>query len=407
MLKRILPIVIVLVWFQPASSRGAPSFADYLSNIGLQRLQRVELHRRCLEDNDITSCLEYADILGRYGNISTFVDWVDSIGVPSSDIEATKLILRAKVSLSRGEYGKAFEYAQGALELLPSMRLLVEAILVRAKAAYEMGELDVMKGDVEALAQYLEATRRPDFALLEALAKEDDGDLDRSQQLMKVAFRRGIAEAAPEVLRLAIKRDDLETFLSYLDSVPSCEDELVVRKLSDLSTMLVDLLPQAWEAIVARLANDSTFNIDSHPEIVSQLVDEAEMGLRLDTYATTFLRRSRSPYLTLNLRYVRAVSLGSVDSLFVLMNSSSDWHTRTRCALAILEMADTSQPASAIAADEVTRQMALHADEIPKIEIFAAIKLLVERLGKKAKVQALETILDRSPRGDIGTCSSS
>jgi len=372
------------------TSADASTFTDYLLKQGLENLYRAELHKCCLEDNDIESCLRYADEIGKRGLAEKIDGLIDSIGTDPLRVEITKLILKARSLLGQGKCNQAIAYAERAIGLLPPKDLLIEAMLVRAKSAYRLEEMDLMATDVEALVEYVDPATRPDLALLSGVVNEHTGRLDEAQRLLEIALRGGLYEAGPELLKVLLKEEDREGFSSYLDSLPPCTEPAIAEGLCDIAHLLEGVYPAVWHEVVGHLANDSTFIIDAHPEIVNDIVRAAEAGEAVGGYCAALLRNSSRSSSVESLRYAHAIAMGSVDSLVILLKQSRNWILNLKCAVWIAALASEADPAVDIALADLGKILSTHGDEIPDVEMFAIAKLLATRSSRASTPEIIK-----------------
>jgi len=352
----------------------ASTFSDYLLEHNLNSLYRLELHRRCLEEGDIQSCLELAQQLSRQGSGARIEALADSLDLVQGESQAGRLLVRAEVLLGEGRFDDAVAFAERAMQDLPPKDLLIEALLIRAEAAYHAGRSDLMRADVEVVGEHLDPQASPRFAFLLGLVKADMGDLDEAQALIEVAFEGGVVEAGPELLRICLKRDDLDAFASYLErlgrSGNSCS-----QAICEIACEVEDVMPSAWHKLMAYLASDSTFDAGAYPEVVEGIIRQAEGDEKVASYCDILLRNSSRSAID-GLRYARALSLGSVDSLVVVARQARRWDIRLRAAMAI--MARNAQPGLAlqIALSNLREVVSLHGDEISEGDLLAVAKLL-------------------------------
>jgi tetratricopeptide (TPR) repeat protein len=343
-----IPVVLVVflagalpVWSQLHQDR-LPEFAAYLKAAGLTTLYNAEIRTLCFEHSDRAACLELARIRAGSAKQAQTTALLDSITYRDRREEIGSALLRASVLAEIGEYKEALETIEPAVDAMPAKDLLLEAILIKARCLYHLGQTDEALVNLRSIRPLVPEGRVPDLPLFLGLCEEADGNLGDAERFLEEAEAGGQPDAALALLRLALKRGDLDHFRVVADEIGAGGKEIPYQHLCDLAGEVGEILPVAWRSLMEPVIADSEFAVEMCPGVVGSLVRLAEAGEDVSGYCRTLLARPISSRSAHWLRYARAISVedsARCDTLALLARTASVRDLRIRCIAGCLEYA--------------------------------------------------------------------
>jgi len=350
---KVIPALLLLLLLStlPAAAvihrTGLPDFAAYLRDAGLTKLYRTEVRTLCLEYKHPAACLELAALRSdteRYDAAAMLdsIDYRDRTGEFADDL------LKARVLFEIGKHKEALETIEPTIEALPAKDLLVEAVLLRAQCQYHLGHADEALTNLRSIRPLIPEGRVEELPLYLGLCEEAAGNLEEARRFLEEAETGGSADAALALLRLALKRNDLDHFRVVADEIGLNGLDLDYRNVCGLASEVGEVLPEAWRSLMEPLIADSQFTIEECPEVEPMLVRLAEAGEDVSAYCGTLLGRVVSNRSSDWLRYARAISgedSARCDTLALLSREATERNLKVRCIAGCLARAgDEERP---------------------------------------------------------------
>jgi tetratricopeptide (TPR) repeat protein len=346
--KKAIPAIVMLLltctlpsWSGVRDDR-LPDLAEYLRKTGLPALYETELRTLCIEDGDLDACLALGALLGGRDLRKRALALLDSITWTDERWMLSTELVRADLAYRAGEYQEALEVLEAVIEELPAKDIMVEAVLLRAECQYRVGLADDAIMNLRSISPYVPGNRHAELALYLGLCEEEVGDLTEAERLVGEAEADGSSDAPLHLLRLKLKRGDLESFLVIADEIAAMRTGRAAREVCDLARDMAVVLPRAWHALIDPLVADTSFTATGCPEIASSIVQLAEAGEDMKGTCERLLARSNSREAAERLRYARAFSAADAalcDTLAALSRSVSVPGLRNRCLATCLASA--------------------------------------------------------------------
>jgi tetratricopeptide (TPR) repeat protein len=388
--QALILLLILAINGLPAAAKADDEFATYLHELGLMHLYIAELRNQCLEGPDLAACRAYNIYLGEQGKHHRAIAFIDSVNVSAKRLETAGRLLKAEALFNGLRYSDAYDLLDSLIAVMPPKVIMLEAVLLRAKAAYRLGRVDEALQNLRALEAYLKPSDHPEFALWLARCEEEVGDLGKARDLYELAWKQVLPDAALGLMRVTLKQGDEKGFFEVDKQVTRQGVMLPPQGVCELAQVVGDLLPRVWHALMVHALADTNLTAATCPGAVNALVKMAEAYEPVRPYCDRLMAGKLAPDMEEKLEYACAFSSGYPETLFAVLRKLKVPDLRLRGTILYLNEPMTI-PAVAMPVELVTDMVPLVADLAPN-DLFEFCGLLAGRGHGELVLQYLDDL---------------
>jgi tetratricopeptide (TPR) repeat protein len=373
-------LVVMLAAYSPAragkqsAANEVWDFAAFLNDSRLPALYLEELRNLCTAEQELSACRKYAAFLNQRGRFEDAISFADSVDTVDTEIVSASQLMKAEALFLASRYREAAHLLGEIMAALPPEGSLTEGALLKGKCDFKLGNADRALINLRSLEGRIDASEDPEFALWLGLCEEGAGDQSRARTLLERAWKAGLGEAAVGLMRLSLGEGNIKEVSAISERSARRGMILPSGPACGLAGEIAEVVPGVWHMLLGHALADSTAAA-GWPVLVHSVAAMAESGEDVKAYCARLLS-SRLPRAAADeVRYARALSPWSADSLSAVFAGIQGPDLKIRCGCAYL--AGFKAGDSLEISSELTREIFSMADRLLPEERFALAQIAI------------------------------